>query len=123
MPFLFIYRNLQAAIGAYYDFESPNISVPSMSFVEDVTIGEGESIPPDTQFIKTWRIQNSGKCVMNNLPCSIFFFLVVKRNKEMFELKLRACATEFFLTHDVAFSCTGIMTQASLKRFARLGKV
>nr|XP_008520950.1 PREDICTED: uncharacterized protein C6orf106 homolog [Equus przewalskii] len=52
--------NLQAAIGAYYDFESPNINVPSMSFVEDVTIGEGESIPPDTQFIKTWRIQNSG---------------------------------------------------------------
>ncbi|XP_001116536.1 protein ILRUN isoform X2 [Macaca mulatta] len=51
--------NLQAAIGAYYDFESPNISVPSMSFVEDVTIGEGESIPPDTQFVKTWRIQNS----------------------------------------------------------------
>uniref|UniRef100_A0A8D2B269 Nbr1 FW domain-containing protein n=1 Tax=Sciurus vulgaris TaxID=55149 RepID=A0A8D2B269_SCIVU len=49
-----------SAIGAYYDFESPNISVPSMSFVEDVTIGEGESIPPDTQFIKTWRIQNSG---------------------------------------------------------------
>ncbi|EHB16224.1 hypothetical protein GW7_04997 [Heterocephalus glaber] len=53
-------KNLQAAIGAYYDFESPNISVPSMSFVEDVTIGEGESIPPDTQFVKTWWIQNSG---------------------------------------------------------------
>uniref|UniRef100_A0A493TPH4 Inflammation and lipid regulator with UBA-like and NBR1-like domains n=1 Tax=Anas platyrhynchos platyrhynchos TaxID=8840 RepID=A0A493TPH4_ANAPP len=53
-------RNLQAAIGAYYDFESPNINVPSMSFVEDVTIGEGESIPPDTQFTKTWRIQNTG---------------------------------------------------------------
>ena len=52
--------NLQAAIGDCYDFERPNISVPSMSFVEDVTIGEGESIPPDTQFIKTWRIQNSG---------------------------------------------------------------
>ncbi|KAJ8370431.1 hypothetical protein SKAU_G00104590 [Synaphobranchus kaupii] len=33
--------NLQAAIGAYYDFESPNINAPSMSFVEDVTIGEG----------------------------------------------------------------------------------
>ncbi|XP_037266567.1 protein ILRUN isoform X7 [Falco biarmicus] len=31
-----------------------------MSFVEDVTIGEGESIPPDTQFTKTWRIQNTG---------------------------------------------------------------
>ncbi|KAB5545975.1 hypothetical protein PHYPO_G00066830 [Pangasianodon hypophthalmus] len=52
--------NLQAAIGAYYDFESPSGSAPSMSFVEDVTIGEGESIPPDTPFIKTWRIQNTG---------------------------------------------------------------
>ncbi|XP_030632721.1 protein ILRUN isoform X3 [Chanos chanos] len=51
--------NLQAAIGAYYDFESPNINTPSMSFVEDVTIGEGESVPPDTPFTKTWRIQNT----------------------------------------------------------------
>ncbi|KAM4046688.1 protein ILRUN isoform 2-T2 [Anomaloglossus baeobatrachus] len=31
-----------------------------MSFVEDVTIGEGESVPPDTQFTKTWRVQNTG---------------------------------------------------------------
>ncbi|KAJ0064395.1 hypothetical protein NL108_006418, partial [Boleophthalmus pectinirostris] len=54
--------NLQAAIGAYYDFESPNISAPCMSLVKDVTIGEGESIPPDTPFIKTWRIQNTGEC-------------------------------------------------------------
>ncbi|KAG7266820.1 hypothetical protein CRUP_026238 [Coryphaenoides rupestris] len=52
--------NLQAAIGAYYDFESPNINAPCMSLVEDVTIGEGESVPPDTQFTKTWRIQNTG---------------------------------------------------------------
>ncbi|XP_036446861.1 protein ILRUN-like isoform X1 [Colossoma macropomum] len=52
--------NLQAAIGAYYDFESPSITAPSMSFVKDVTIGEGESIPPDTPFTKTWRIQNTG---------------------------------------------------------------
>uniref|UniRef100_A0A3B5A0C0 Inflammation and lipid regulator with UBA-like and NBR1-like domains n=1 Tax=Stegastes partitus TaxID=144197 RepID=A0A3B5A0C0_9TELE len=51
--------NLQAAIGAYYDFESPNISAPCMSFVKDVTIGEGESVPPDTPFTKTWRIQNT----------------------------------------------------------------
>ncbi|XP_075189767.1 protein ILRUN [Anomaloglossus baeobatrachus] len=53
-------RNLQAAIGAYYDFESPNVNIPCMSFVEDVTIGEGESVPPDTQFTKTWRVQNTG---------------------------------------------------------------
>ncbi|CAG11834.1 unnamed protein product [Tetraodon nigroviridis] len=52
--------NLQAAIGAYYDFESPIANTPSMSFVEDVTIGEGESVPPDTPFTKTWRIQNTG---------------------------------------------------------------
>lgn len=58
--YLCLIRNLQAAIGAYYDFESPNINTPSMSFVEDVTIGEGESVPPDTQFTKTWRIQNTG---------------------------------------------------------------
>uniref|UniRef100_A0A3B4Z1Y9 Next to BRCA1 central domain-containing protein n=1 Tax=Stegastes partitus TaxID=144197 RepID=A0A3B4Z1Y9_9TELE len=51
--------NLQAAIGAYYDFESPSVNTPSMSFVEDVTIGEGESVPPDTPFTKTWRIQNT----------------------------------------------------------------
>ncbi|MEQ2196979.1 hypothetical protein XENOCAPTIV_020035 [Xenoophorus captivus] len=51
--------NLQAAIGAYYDFESPSVNTPSMSFVEDVTIGEGESVPPDTLFTKTWRIQNT----------------------------------------------------------------
>lgn len=61
MLFLFCSnRNLQAAIGAYYDFESPNVNTPSMSFVEDVTIGEGESVPPDTPFTKTWRIQNTG---------------------------------------------------------------
>ncbi|XP_061415747.1 protein ILRUN isoform X1 [Lethenteron reissneri] len=52
--------NLQAAIGAYYDFETPNIVTPCMSFIKDVTIGEGESIPPNTIFTKTWRIQNSG---------------------------------------------------------------
>ena len=58
---LCLFRNLQAAICSYYDFEQPNIKLPSMSFIRDVTIGEGESIPPNTQFTKTWRLQNSGK--------------------------------------------------------------
>lgn len=31
-----------------------------MSFVRDVTIGEGESVPPSTTFTKTWTVQNSG---------------------------------------------------------------
>ncbi|KAG7254947.1 hypothetical protein CRUP_013878 [Coryphaenoides rupestris] len=60
--------NLQAAIGAYYDFESPNVNAPSMSFMEDVTIGEGESVPPDTPFTKTWRIQNTGPDSTNPRP-------------------------------------------------------
>lgn len=37
-----------------------------MSLVKDVTIGEGESVPPDTPFTKTWRIQNTGKSARNN---------------------------------------------------------
>lgn len=55
-------RNLQAAIGAYYDFEHPSFSstIPCMSLVKDVTVGEGEAIPPNTTFTKTWRIQNAG---------------------------------------------------------------
>ncbi|XP_071100197.1 protein ILRUN-like [Haliotis cracherodii] len=52
--------NLQEAIGSYYDFEQPPVNLPSMSFIKDVTIGEGESIPPNNKFIKTWRVQNGG---------------------------------------------------------------
>ena len=36
------------------------MSLPGMVFLKDVTIGEGESIPPNTGFIKTWRVQNPG---------------------------------------------------------------
>lgn len=59
--------NLQAAIGAYYDYKTPQTVTPTMSFVRDVTIGEGESVPPDTGFLKTWRIQNNGN---ERWPCS-----------------------------------------------------
>ncbi|KAK6189982.1 hypothetical protein SNE40_001938 [Patella caerulea] len=52
--------NLQAAIGSYYDFEQPPITLPSMAFVKDITIGDGEAIPPNTKFIKTWRVKNGG---------------------------------------------------------------
>ncbi|XP_064603000.1 protein ILRUN-like isoform X2 [Liolophura sinensis] len=52
--------NLQAAVCSYYDFEQPNVRIPLMTFIKDVTIGDGESIPPNTRFIKTWRVQNSG---------------------------------------------------------------
>lgn len=60
---------LQAAVGAYYDFNSPQDKLPSMAFIRDVTIGEGESVPPNTAFVKTWRIQNNGK----NLELFVFY--------------------------------------------------
>src|SRR5262249_25092559 len=70
------WRNLQAALGSFYDYilnqetnggggESLPFSIeslvtdpPKMVFVSDVTIGEGQSVPKDTRFIKTWRIKN-----------------------------------------------------------------
>ncbi|KAF7695788.1 protein ILRUN-like [Silurus meridionalis] len=52
--------NLQAAIGTYYDLDLLSTSTPSMSLVSNETIVEEESVPPDTPFIKTWRIKNTG---------------------------------------------------------------
>lgn len=51
--------NLQAAMCSYFDFESP-FKPPCMSLLCDNTVGEGESVPPDTKFTKSWRVQNSG---------------------------------------------------------------
>lgn len=45
--------NVAAAVGAYFDLEaSPAARAlpPSMSFIKDVTIGEGEAIPPATRY-------------------------------------------------------------------------
>ncbi|XP_045600869.1 protein ILRUN isoform X2 [Procambarus clarkii] len=63
--------NLQAAVCAYFDLQSFN-KLPQMTFVKDITIGEGESVPPSTRFIKTWRIQNPGE---DGWPggCSLIF--------------------------------------------------
>lgn len=52
--------NLNEAILAYYDAEMPTDKIPQMRFLADVTVGEGEAIPPSTRFVKTWRIENSG---------------------------------------------------------------
>ncbi|KAH9488633.1 hypothetical protein Btru_061306 [Bulinus truncatus] len=52
--------NLQNAVCSYYDFEQPANSLPSMSFIADVTVGDGESVAPNTTFFKTWRVKNSG---------------------------------------------------------------
>ncbi|XP_035221952.1 protein ILRUN-like isoform X2 [Stegodyphus dumicola] len=50
--------NLQAAVCAYFDFDSPRDNLPRMSFVRDVTIGDGEAVSPNMKFVKTWSIQN-----------------------------------------------------------------
>ena len=70
--------NVQAAVCSYFDLETVNSTLPGccgsvgavlvmltvvwsgMVFVKDITIGEGESIPPITKFVKTWRVQNPG---------------------------------------------------------------
>ncbi|KFD52083.1 hypothetical protein M514_07065 [Trichuris suis] len=53
--------NLQSALGCYYDYRmADQIAMPSMTFVKDVTIGEGESVPPNTTFVKVWRVCNNG---------------------------------------------------------------
>ncbi|XP_046837246.1 protein ILRUN isoform X2 [Vespa crabro] len=51
--------NLQAAVCSYFDYESP-FKLPCMTLLCDSTIGDGESVPPNTKFQKSWRIQNSG---------------------------------------------------------------
>jgi len=52
--------NVQSAIGAYFDLEQTDSTLPGMVFLRDITVGEGESVPPSTRFVKTWRVQNPG---------------------------------------------------------------
>ena len=78
--------NLNTALWAYYEYEtaaaaaslsssilnapnhsaSNNTSVSLMQLpqikldLNDITVGEGESVAPSTIFIKTWRILNNG---------------------------------------------------------------
>ncbi|MFC2028755.1 NBR1-Ig-like domain-containing protein [Chloroflexota bacterium] len=37
-------------------------SCDDMAYLSDVTISDGSLISPGTQFIKTWRIKNTGQC-------------------------------------------------------------
>lgn len=43
------FRNLQAAIGCYFDFNAGQIKLPLMQVMGDVTVGEGESVTPNTK--------------------------------------------------------------------------
>lgn len=41
---------------------APAPCVFSAKYVEDITIPDGQVMLPNTQFIKTWRVQNTGSC-------------------------------------------------------------
>jgi len=51
--------NLQEAICSFFEFQSTH-KLPNMTLIQDVTIGEGESVPPNTNFVKTWKVANNG---------------------------------------------------------------
>lgn len=60
--------NLHDAVGAYYDHGHANnvgeigfdLPLLNMQLVKDVTVGEGEAVPPKTRFVKSWRVKNTG---------------------------------------------------------------
>ena len=55
--------NLQQAICAYFDYDQHKLlqqPLPFVTLIGDVTIGEGEEVAPNTRFVKTWKLANSG---------------------------------------------------------------
>lgn len=74
-------RNLQAAICSYFDYEQPSHRLPSMKLVSDVTIGEGEEVPPNCKFTKTWRIANTGLSQHN-----LYLFIIAIIVKQFVDL-------------------------------------
>lgn len=52
--------NLQAAVGCYFDFMTQSRQ-PSMRLVEDITIGRGEKITPNTAIQLRWMLLNNGE--------------------------------------------------------------
>jgi hypothetical protein len=68
--------NVAAAVGAYFDLEGgaeAKAAPPQMTFVRDITIGEGEAVPPNTTFIKTWQVSTKRNGCL--LPLCIFLWM------------------------------------------------
>lgn len=51
--------NLQTAVGCYFDFMVSRL--PSMKFLNDLTIGKDEKVTPNTAFKLSWLLQNNGE--------------------------------------------------------------
>uniref|UniRef100_A0A182PFX6 N_BRCA1_IG domain-containing protein n=1 Tax=Anopheles epiroticus TaxID=199890 RepID=A0A182PFX6_9DIPT len=57
--------NLQAAVGCYFDYMAQNRQ-PSMRLLNDLTVGKGEKITPNTAIKLTWLLQNNGDVAWPN---------------------------------------------------------
>ncbi|XP_063690138.1 protein ILRUN-like [Bolinopsis microptera] len=53
--------DIQEALSSYTEVNREGNKLLAMSFVKDMTFGEGESVPPNSTFTKVWRIRNSGR--------------------------------------------------------------
>ena len=51
---------------------SPSTCTNLGKFVEDVTIPDESEILPGTEFVKTWRLQNTGTCTWNSQYSAVF---------------------------------------------------
>uniref|UniRef100_A0A2M4AWW9 Nbr1 FW domain-containing protein n=1 Tax=Anopheles triannulatus TaxID=58253 RepID=A0A2M4AWW9_9DIPT len=57
--------NLQAAVGCYFDtLGQPGM--PSMKFLNDVTVGKGEKVTPNTKIHLKFQVQNNGDAAWVN---------------------------------------------------------
>lgn len=62
---------------------------PKMRLLNDITVGEGESIPPSTSFTKTWTV---GNCGMEQWPAGCTSVAQQPRRSKMFSASyLQAC--------------------------------
>jgi len=51
---------------------STQIPCDQASFVSDVSVPDGTEFAPNTEFIKTWRIKNTGSCTWNTSYAVVF---------------------------------------------------
>ena len=68
--------NLQQAICAYFDYDQHKLlqqPLPFVTLIGDVTIGEGEEVAPNTRFVKTWKLANSGTYLEREFNSKLFF--------------------------------------------------
>lgn len=61
----FLFRNLQAAVGAFYDhYSSEGGVMPEMTLVERKTVGDQNAasltLPANAVFTETWTLRNTG---------------------------------------------------------------